>query len=279
VIQGIQGDPSVIAAMGDSHGHTHAVVRGIQAGAELLPTTGPRVFLHFGDFGFYPLAYYIRYLRAVSGALAAAGAVMWVIDGNHEDHNLLAGVAASAEDRGHGPPYMVASHIYWLPRGYRWTWAGRTWVAAGGAVSLNRAQLTPGLDWFPEESLSPADVQAITGPGPADVIVSHDAPSGVHLSMPPPMPGWDLADVAKSDAHRDVLQRIGTVLQPRYWMHGHLHMAYQRETDLGWGPVQVTGLDCDGDPAGPPRINTAVIDLATMTWTPYPVDLSREHAR
>jgi hypothetical protein len=30
-------------------------------------------------------------------------------------------------------------------------------------------------------------------------------------------------------------------------MHGHLHLSYQRQVDLGGGPIEVTGLDCDGD--------------------------------
>ena len=44
-------------------------------------------------------------------------------------------------------------------------------------------------------------------------------------------------------------------------MHGHLHRAYQRSCDFGYGPVQVTGLDADS------RLrNFAVLDVADMRW-------------
>ena len=44
-------------------------------------------------------------------------------------------------------------------------------------------------------------------------------------------------------------------------MHGHLHRAYQRTCEFGYGPVQVTGLDADGQ-----LRNFAVLDVAAMTW-------------
>lgn len=50
-------------------------------------------------------------------------------------------------------------------------------------------------------------------------------------------------------------------VQPSRIMHGHLHRAYQRSCDFGYGPVQVTGLDADG------RLrNFAVLDIADMRW-------------
>jgi hypothetical protein len=46
-------------------------------------------------------------------------------------------------------------------------------------------------------------------------------------------------------------------------MHGHLHRAYQRTCDFGYGPVQVTGLAADGS-----LRNFAVLDVASITWQP-----------
>jgi hypothetical protein len=48
-------------------------------------------------------------------------------------------------------------------------------------------------------------------------------------------------------------------------MHGHLHIGYQREVDLGAGPLQVTGLDRDGAEHG----NWAILDTTTMRWTHF----------
>jgi hypothetical protein len=51
-------------------------------------------------------------------------------------------------------------------------------------------------------------------------------------------------------------------VRPRWLMHGHLHLSYQRQVDLGAGPIQVTGLDCDGADHG----NWAVLDVTSMRW-------------
>ena len=51
-------------------------------------------------------------------------------------------------------------------------------------------------------------------------------------------------------------------VRPRWLMHGHLHLSYQRQVDLGGGPIEVTGLDCDG--AG--RGNWAILDVTSMRW-------------
>jgi hypothetical protein len=44
-------------------------------------------------------------------------------------------------------------------------------------------------------------------------------------------------------------------------MHGHLHRAYRRTCDFGYGPVQVTGLATDGS-----MRNFAVLDVTSMEW-------------
>jgi len=51
-------------------------------------------------------------------------------------------------------------------------------------------------------------------------------------------------------------------VRPRWLMHGHLHMSYQRRVDLGNGPIEVTGLDRDGALSG----NWAILDAVSMRW-------------
>jgi hypothetical protein len=70
------------------------------------------------------------------------------------------------------------------------------------------------------------------------------------------------ADLRRSDAHRDLLREIVLAVRPRWLMHGHLHLSYQRRVDLGGGQIEVTGLDCDGAPSG----NWAILDTASMRW-------------
>ena len=112
-----------------------------------------------------------------------------------------------------------------------------------------------------EEITDEQEARVIAG-GHADVMVCHDCPAGVVHAFGPRPPEWAETDLARSERHAQRLQRVVDAVQPSHLMHGHLHMAYQRVCDFGWGPVEVTGLDRDGG-RGP---NWAVLDVKSMTW-------------
>src|SRR5258707_8163195 len=155
----------------------------------------------------------------------------------------------------------VRPNIHHLPRGYRWDWHGRTWLACGGGVSLDKAARTEGLDWWPEEEITSGQESALVAGDHADVMVSHDCPSSVAHTFPRPPPEWAPADLARNEAHRERLQRIVAAVRPSHLIHGHLHRAYQRTCDFGYGPLQVTGLAADGS-----LRNFAVLDVASLSY-------------
>jgi hypothetical protein len=251
--------PGRILVAGDWHGNPDWAINVIGRVPQLLPDARPRLVLHLGDFGIWPGTEGQRYLSAVSTILDQVGAQLWFVDGNHEDFPQLAELAA----RGTVPGGRVAvrPNVFHLPRGHRWAWHGRTWLACGGGVSLDRATRREGLDWWPQEEITAAQEAAVVAGGPADVLVCHDCPAGVPHAFPPPPSEWSAADLARNDAHRERLQRITDAVQPAHLMHGHLHRAYQRACDFGYGPVQVTGLAADGV-----LRNFAVLDVASMAW-------------
>ena len=177
--------------------------------------------------------------------MSAAGTKLWFIDGNHEDFPQLARWGPDGRRLG-ADDHPEWARIRWLLRGHRWTWHGRTWLACGGGVSLDKATRAEGRDWWPEEEITAEQEAAVIAGGHADVLVSHDCPSGVAHAYPPAPSWWDRADLHRSDWHQKRLQRIVGAVRPRHIMHGHLHRSYQRTCDFGYGPVEVTGLDCDG---------------------------------
>jgi hypothetical protein len=251
--------PSRILVAGDWHGNRYWALNVIHRVPQLLAGVPRRLILHLGDFGIWPGDEGRRYLSAVSTALGQVGAELWFIDGNHEDFALLARMATSAmvpDGR-----IRVRDDIYHLPRGHRWAWHGRRWLACGGGVSLDRAVRRPGLDWWPHEEISEEQEAAIIGGGTADVMVCHDCPAAVAHAFPRPPSQWSPADLTRNGAHRRRLQRIADAVRPGYLMHGHLHRAYQRTCDFGYGPVQVTGLGADGKMA-----NFATLDVTAMQW-------------
>lgn len=253
--------PRRILIAGDWHGNTEWALHVVRRVPQLLSGEQTRLILHLGDFGIWPGTEGERYLRALSAVLGQVSAELRFIDGNHEDFPQLARMAGLTEQTGAGGCVAVRPNICHLPRGHRWEWHGRTWLACGGGVSLDKAARTEGIDWWPQEEVTSGQEAAIIAGGHADVMVSHDCPSGVVHAFPRPPSWWAPADLARSDAHRERLQRIVDAVRPAHLMHGHLHRAYQRSCDFGYGPVQVTGLAADGV-----LRNFAVLDTASMTW-------------
>jgi Calcineurin-like phosphoesterase len=250
--------PGRVLVAGDWHGNRYWALNVIHRVPQLLAGEQRRLLVHLGDFGIWPGDEGRRYLTAVSTALGQVDAELWFVDGNHEDFTQLAEMDGNAAPDGRVP---VRPHICHLPRGHRWAWHGRTWLACGGGVSLDTALRRPGHDWWPQEEITDEQEAAIIGSGTAEVMVCHDCPAAVPHVFPPPPSQWSPADLARNDAHRQRLQRIADAVRPAHLMHGHLHRAYQRTCDFGYGPVQVTGLAADGS-----MRNFAVLDVTTMEW-------------
>jgi hypothetical protein len=87
--------------------------------------------VQLGDFGIWPGPAGQRYLDMLEIALASVDLTCYFIDGNHEDFPQLYGYPLVADGT-----REVRPHIYHLPRGYRWEWAGLTFLALGGATAV-----------------------------------------------------------------------------------------------------------------------------------------------
>lgn len=255
--------PSRVIIAGDWHGNALWAMAAVSDAARLLADEEYPCIVVLGDFGLWPGTSGQQYLNALHDSLTAVNGRLYFIDGNHDDHARLASILASSRMTG-ALPLDEDARVNWLPRNTRWTWHGRTWLALGGAVSLDRAVRKPGKSWWPEEQITPAQSRQAIADGHADVMVTHDCPAGVRHSFGKPPSFWADRDLARSDVHRERLQGVVDAVQPRWLMHGHLHRAYQRECDFGYGPVEVTGLDCDGGKGL--GANYLVLDVRTMTW-------------
>ena len=115
------------------------------------------------------------FARHVSRLAAEAGVPVVFIDGNHDNHVLLARLAEHRDPVGAEGFVPVEDHLYWAPRGHRWEWDGVRFGALGGGYSADRRWRTKGLDFWTEEVTTASDVTRL-GPGPLDVLVTHDGP-------------------------------------------------------------------------------------------------------
>jgi hypothetical protein len=227
--------PARVAFAGDWHANTRWAVAAVTFAAE----RGADVIVQLGDFGY---EYRAAFLDGLERALSRTGLRLLFVDGNHEDFPTLLRYPVRRNGL-----RQLTSRVWHLPRGFRWVWGGVRWLALGGAHSVDRPWREPGTSWWREETVTDADMSHALAGGPADVMVSHDCPSGVAI------PGlaesahlWPAEELVAAEAHRGRLRTVVDAVQPRGIWHGHFHRQYATIADLGYGPVAVRGLDCDG---------------------------------
>lgn len=237
--------PEKVLVAGDWHVNLDWALEVVDELPELLPEESPRLILHAGDFGVFAHWKSEHFLNELDTALAEADAQLLFVDGNHEDTTHLRSYVRGAGTR---DAVAIRERIAWLRRGYRWSWHGRTWLALGGGVSVDRVMRTRGVDWWPQEQITAAQVKRVIADGPADVMLCHDAPSSVPLALPEPPNWWHVDDLRRSQRHREVLQSVVDQVRPAYLIHGHYHLYHHTEVPMAHGMVTVTGFDRDQKP-------------------------------
>lgn len=225
---------------------------------------GADVILHCGGFGYL---FQPAYLSALTTTLTQYGMHLLFVDGNNEDHRWLLRQKLDPAT-GLRP---LSTRIWHVPRGFRWQWGGVRFLGLGGAHSVDGVwRRERGQLWQKEERITDVQADEICHGGRADVMVSHDCPAGVAI------PGlvaanrqFPMIEKMRANEHRALLRQVVDVVQPRMIWHGHYHLRYQTFAELGYDPVHVTGLDCDGGQGRPPPFdpfaaNMQVVDLTDL---------------
>lgn len=228
-----------VAALGDWHGNTRYAVRAIRR----LASRGVRRFVHTGDF-----AYDFRpeFVRAVDAELKRCDADLAFVPGNHEDYDYLDSVPIDVDGTG-----RISERVVYLPRGVRWSWDGRTWMGLGGAASIDRMfreQTGSSREWWPQELITEVDVQTATADGHVDVLITHDAPTSVHIDLP--LCSWiPPEDEAAAISQRSLLEQVVEAVTPKLLVHGHHHRHQSAQAVARSGHEYLAvSLDCDGSP-------------------------------
>lgn len=245
-------DPDRVLAAGDWHMNTDRAVGVIKSAG----MRGIGIVIQLGDFGFWvPGPNTDAHLDTINTACERHGVNLLWTDGNHECFPSLYDLPLN--DFGIRP---VRDHIFHLPRGFRWTWHGRTWMALGGAHSVDKHTRTPGRSWWPEELLTDADTDRAISGGPVDVIVAHDCPDRVNIPGLAPDGFFPPAQLAIAAAHRERMGRVVDATGPGMLLHGHYHVRYNAVRSLPDGrQTAIVGLGDDGMST---RDNTLLLNLA-----------------
>lgn len=253
---------------GDTHGDLAHVLY-LMATATMTSSTA--IFI-LGDFGYWehqPSG--VDFLDALSRYARSLRLTVYFLDGNHDKTSLL--MEDYGDERDDEGFVIVRDNVLYAPRGHRWTWHGTTFIALGGAYSVDKADrlkvemkrfLDPGTLWFPEEQMTDEDMAAIlkADPSPVDVMLAHDKT----ITADPP---WNRKNMEPCLPNQRRLDRAVSRLRPKYYVHGHLHWRYSGSvlSELGH-PYVVEGLDCnlEQSDSGVPERSWLVLDVAKLKF-------------
>lgn len=108
---------------------------------------------------------------------------------------------------------------------------GKTVLFIGGGVSVDRIHRRAGIDYWPDEIMSPTPEDL----GEHDIIISHTAPNAFHVvedkkgGIVDVFSGRDLELRADIATERNEMNRILDVVKPQHWYFGHFH---RHDSDL-----------------------------------------------
>jgi hypothetical protein len=194
-----------VTFLGDTHGYFTDLKRAWDNNPET------DLFFQVGDFGIMPKADGGKDLRKLSKMARKGGKPTLFIDGNHEDHWLLA-------DRIKRGNLNFGSAVY-VPRSSQLRLGNSVVNCLGGAMSIDKHHRTVGKTWWPEETPNYEEVMRFADLSPADIIVTHTAPLSVAQSM------GLLYGSKGSDPTSNDLDGILRVMDyaPKFWFFGHFH--------------------------------------------------------
>jgi hypothetical protein len=258
----------IIGLIGDLEGEPSAAASCLRAVGE---RDDVKVACQLGDLRFGMGPDPEAYLAAIESICAELGLQLLCINGSHENwaalDRLWAQRAWQNED-GSLRPIDVTDHVTLLPRGHRWEMGGRSFVALGGAPSINRHLLTEGVDWWPSEVIEDAHVDATIAEGYADVMLTHDSPGPPYCTEPVaemiqnnPL-GWPDSSLAYAQDGIDKVTRAVLGVKPLLLAHGHFHVPGEAVVRLPGARASTTiwSLAARHD-AG----NVRLLDLDTLT--------------
>lgn len=216
---------------------------------------GCDAIVQVGDWGFTWPGYQTNHsLHKLNKMLGADQMPMFFLDGNHENYGDL-------QKRGFWDATKLcvfddAEFVTYIPRGHVWEWQGCSFMALGGAFSIDQEQRIEGRSWWREELITFADqvrcgVNLDLHGKPIDIFLSHDCPAGVnrletHLELTSKSMGVDYKLDRDSRANRTALWQVVELAKPKLLIHGHYHYAYTDVLRWDGHEMQVAGLACDG---------------------------------
>lgn len=278
-----------IMFLGDTHGNG----RWFEFACQVAEEYGCDTIMQLGDFGYWEHHQQgSDFLTHVQECLVKHNLYCVWVDGNHENHPLLRHLYGPGGEHHNLSPegwWTIRPHLFHAWRGCRWSWDGKTFLALGGAFSIDKQWRKESQEhqleyataahvndpdwhawarkealWWPEETITEEDVERCINPGGlVDIMVTHDTP----LLTQNMLNGYreNKMKWPETEVNRHLLQKVVNEVRPHMLVHGHWHHPNDEEIhfrygdDDKWWTTRVIGLDCDGASA-----SMAVLDLSSL---------------
>ena len=258
----------IIGLIGDLEGDQDWAVGRLRAWGERGDI---EVVCQLGDLRYGMGSRHEEYLAAIESVCAEVGLRLLCINGNHENWAQLDRLWAEPRWQDHDgapKPLELSDHVTLLPRGHRWELGGRSFVALGGAPSVNRHLLTEGVDWWPSEVIREEHVDATVSGGHAEVMLVHDSPGPPYCTervaqiIRDNPHDWPESSLAYAAEGIERVERAVLGVRPLLLAHGHFHVAGEAVVRLPGAAHDTTiwSLAANQDPG-----NVRLLDLDTLT--------------
>jgi len=248
----IRLDARTAVVFGDWHGDLGFAATAL---AEAHSTFTPDIYLHAGDFGFWPVdneeSWQPEYLQGLQKLLFAQDRVLLWVDGNHEEHDWLSTFPVENGIQ------KILPNIWHITRGAAVMLGDKKLVGLGGARSVDRSMRVLGSSWFGNEVISKADYERAIRNKSADLLLTHEAPDAPWISG-----SFDFITDLESREQRRFVRRAAENLNVKLVIHGHHHRRYTN-TDYSY---RIEGLGCNDYPLTSDGImnNRVYLDLENL---------------
>lgn len=217
---------SKVGLIGDLHGKAGYARDALHK----MHQRGVVTVFQLGDFGLGWPGAGEQFLGWVEAHCALLDIDLYVVPGNHENWEFINSLPFE-----NGRCWLT-QHVCVMERNARFEIDGRSFLALGGAPSIDYPDRRVGFSWWPDEALTLRDVERTVAEGYADIMLTHDAPDGGTKKVQrivdnPNYSFWTRQGLAYAAEGRELMNIAFAGVRPKVFAHGHFHVADEAVVD------------------------------------------------
>lgn len=230
---------------GDTHGDSNQIAYLFN----VAKGNNCKLIIQVGDFGYWPKSLRgQQYLEMINRLATKTKIDFYWLDGNHEDHNSLdkwrVGKFTPIDTEYFTKKdHFSFPHLKYLPRGSKFDIDGCSFMAMGGAYSIDRywEGRKKDVTWFDNEIVDHELIESLPDEH-VDVLLSHDMPQGL---LKWPYNDKETISMIASNG-RLSLDLLVKKVTPRFCFGGHHHFRAVYPVEHRDGHAEAHVLHCNG---------------------------------